>query len=330
MSVKLQTKALYNLLRFNYLEDPKLSVQKWQVEDLRAFTTDDLFKNLKKNKIILSIDDFKSLACNFDSPESFANKITENLEKVAEKDKVFLLIFELWRRLLPERQTFSIFCDEFDHMILQYDQNILDNDEQIQDFLAILQEILETNVDTGLSVKEVYDFFVSYLAHNFEAFLFDYIQDQIDSENNLYAQELIEGFYPFLKNVKYFDFLRAKILSDKDVRYMNDIIAKVIEKIDPKEDFLLIKQMLLFLVRTGDPELFLKLLKKILPVIEKEKDFKHVATIVADFYRRLDREEVEKEIIKILDTRIKINPEKDISKDKNFKNFKNIFIEDFS
>ena len=175
MSVKLQTKALYNLLRFNYIEDPKLSVQKWQVEDLRTFTTDDLFKNLKKFKIILNIDDFKSLAFNFDSPESFAMKITEKFEKVAEKDKIFLLIFELWRRLLPDRQTFSVFCDELDNMILQYDQNILDNDEQIQDFLAILQEILETNVDTGLSIREVYDFFISYLAHNFEAFLFDYI-----------------------------------------------------------------------------------------------------------------------------------------------------------
>ncbi len=49
----IERRALYNLLRMNWINEPTLPVESWQVEDYRALSLPDLFGRLKDFNIQL-------------------------------------------------------------------------------------------------------------------------------------------------------------------------------------------------------------------------------------------------------------------------------------
>jgi hypothetical protein len=114
--------ALYNLIRMNWLEDPTLPVEPWQVEDYRLLPDEEIYSRLEKLGISIDQARFIEYALHFTSPE----EMTETLwvdEELDNFDQAYLLIFELWRRFLPEKQSLSIFCDELDYLIDRYDED---------------------------------------------------------------------------------------------------------------------------------------------------------------------------------------------------------------
>ncbi len=126
--MELSGRALYNLLRGNWLEDPSISVENWQVEDYRILSDQELFDRLQELEISLKLETFSAFAQESDGPEELVDLLTGPEYSAAQIEKIYLLIFELWRRKLPDRQTLSIFCDELDHLIDQFDK------EKISDF----------------------------------------------------------------------------------------------------------------------------------------------------------------------------------------------------
>ena len=115
--MELKGKALYNLLRINWLEDPSIGVQPWQVEDYRVLSTADLFSKLEKLKIPLNEESFLLYVESSDSPEELVECLCLDDEDLEISDQSYLLLFELWRRLIPEKESLSIFCDELDRLI---------------------------------------------------------------------------------------------------------------------------------------------------------------------------------------------------------------------
>src|SRR5581483_1928170 len=95
-------KAIYNSLRMSWLQDKTIMIEPWKVEDLRPLSLDVLFSRLQKKEIFLDRASFVSYADQFDSPEELSEWLREsvNLEE-EEADEIFLLVFELWRRLVP-------------------------------------------------------------------------------------------------------------------------------------------------------------------------------------------------------------------------------------
>ncbi len=212
----MQAKALYNSLRYNWLEDKSLQVEPWQVEDLRGVAVEGLFARLETLGILLDEKSFSLYAENCSSPEELTECLWVKDDGGPECDQVYLLLFELWRRMLPEKQSLSIFCDEFDHRIDLYDKGLLASDDPIQESLAELETILDENADHGEDPQTVFSIITSYCAHNLETFLYDYILDLIDAENETYASELIEGFCGYVSDPEWFDFLRVLLLSMAD------------------------------------------------------------------------------------------------------------------
>lgn len=301
--MKLQTKALYNLIRLNAQEDDSVQVEPWALEDLRSVPIESLFQKLSRAGVLLEKHTFISFAEASDTPEELSEILLEDLvEDPKRYDEIYLAIFEIWRRILPEKQSLSIFCDELDHRIFLYDRDQLESDETIQDALANLQEILDENVDLGIDPLETFQVVCDYCAHDIEGFIYDYISELLDGGNVIYTSELIEGFSRYMAEPIWFDFLRARIVSFTDPAKANADMARILDQ-NPSNDTAFLFEMLKFLSVSGEHPLFIAVIQKILSQIQAEEEFQELMEVAADYYRRLDKDEVEAAIERIMKKR---------------------------
>lgn len=311
--MQVEKRALYNSIRMNWFYDQSFKAELWQIEDYRKIPLDALFDRLKLFKFSLDKISFSALADHADSPEELAEQLIADAElDIQKQDQVYLIIFELWRRILPERLSLSIFCDEFDHRIFQYDTGQLSNPESIADVLANFKIILDDNVDDGIEPHEAFQSVVAGCANDVESFLYDFITEQLDSDNDSYAAELLEAFHDYVQDVKWFDFLKARILSNSDFEVSLEEIKKIIlnPKYQPELEFNL--EMLSFLVQGENHKIFSLLVKKTLPLIQHEEDFQDLLNICCDFYRVLDSETKEKAVLEIIQKRSQYSMEKKV------------------
>lgn len=312
--MQLHTKALYNLLRYNCLEDPSIYCEKWQVEDLRLVDTEELFQRLRDFGIALDKRHFILYGMDCDDPEELSECLIVDKKSTVKQDQIYLVIFELWRRLLPENPSLSIFCDELDYRIYLYDKDKFDSNELIEDAVANFLDILDENIDEGKDPKEVFISISKYCAHDLESFLYDYIADRIDEGNDTYATDLLENFYQFLTNWRWFDFLRVRIVAKTDLVIANDIIKKIIADEKERPDIDLSLEILKFMVQEGYPELFVELARLTLHNISVEVDFIELLETISEFYKRLDEDEKDKAIQKIKSKRSKIDSQAHVNK----------------
>lgn len=302
--MQIDRRALYNSLRQNWVMDPSLAVKAWQVEDYRALHLDILFERLAEENIHLEKESFLAFAEHVDSPEDLTDDLIADLNLDREtQDKIYLLIFELWRRLLPEKPCLSVFCDELDHQIHLYDLGSTENAEAIQDAIANLQVILDENTDSGADAVEVFECVKAACANDIESFLYDFIALQIDNQNTPYASELLDGFSNYVSDVKWFDFLRARVVSSSDPELSQQLISKLVHAASKNPDLEFNLEMLTFMIQGGDKATFNKLVKLTTDLLEIEDDFKDLLTISADFYRCLDNDHVEHFIQNIISKR---------------------------
>lgn len=286
----IERRALYTSLRLNWLKDPTIAVQDWQVEDYREMPYSVLFERLRNKGINLDRVGFIALADHQDTPEELT------LEILAERnydsdlhDQTYLVTFELWRRLLTEKPCLSIFCDEFDHQIHIYDEGEIDNSEQIQDIIANLQVILEENSDQGADPHTVLEYLATGCAHDVESFLLDYIADQIDNSNFSYASELIEGFSEYINDHKWFELQRVRLYAQNDPRGANRMIQQLLDECQESEDCLdFYLEVLHFLATEGDASFFRTVLAKALPMLKSEEDFQDLLDICLEYHQNRD------------------------------------------
>lgn len=308
----LQTKALYNLVKFSSFHNKSLKVKKWQTEELRDVTDEELFKKLYFLGLDLDKKNFLEYEKEVDSPEELLEVLA--FEKDSEiKDQIYLLIFEMFRRF-SDNQCLSVFCDELDYRIFLYDINELKNDELIQDALANLKNVLDSNVDLGLDHQKAFKNLLEYLAHDLENFLIDYITEQIEAKNERYAFDLIDGFSLYVSKKLWFDFLKAKLKAFSNISIANEMLKNILEELNEKPDLELQFRILKFLVGGGSKDLFIEGVKQTSIHLKKEKDFKEIMKIVSDFYLRLDKENLQKKILDLLETRSNIQSDEILDK----------------
>lgn len=300
----IQRRALYNSLRMNWLLDSSIRAEDWQVEDYRSTSLDEIFKRLHEKDIFVDKISFCALSNNVDSPEEMTEALLEEMDVTdKERDQIYLLIFELWRRLVTEKPSLSIFCDELDHQIHLYDQNQIDNTEGLQDALGNIQMILEENIDQGVKPEQVFETIKFGCAHELETFLYDYISEQIENGNESYASELIDDFEECLEGDIWFDLLKARLLADSDPETAEEVIKKLIQKSTKEADIDFNLEMLSFLVKGGDQGDFIKMVKRTIPFLETEEDFQYLLDICGDYFRCLDLDEKEQEVHNMLKQR---------------------------
>lgn len=304
--MEIERRALYNLMRMNWLREPSMAAEPWQVEDYRTLSSKMLFERLHAHGLHLDKDYFLNLAEEVDTPEELTALLLEDMDPAPAPtvyDQVYLLIFELWRRFINDKPCLSIFCDELDHQIHRYDTEKVENQEAIQDIISNLQTILDENTDKGADPHEVFRLIANNCAHDLESFLYDYICDQLDSDNDMYANELLDGYIGYVEDVKWYDFLRTRILmhtpNSDSARYLNQLIDRYAD--DKDLEFKL--ELLTFMTKAGNRELLSKLVKKTIPLIASEADFQDLLEICSDFYHFLDMESQENAIKKIITKR---------------------------
>lgn len=300
----LEARALYNLLRMTWLQDSSVNVESWQVEDYRQLSLNELFNRLKQLDIQLDKTSFVAHAEECNSPEEFTEVLVGDQQIKAEtEDRIYLLVFELWRRLMSEKPSLSIFCDELDHQIYLYDHGKLEDPIALQDAIANLLIVLDDNVDEGMNPQEVFKLICERCANDLETFLYDFIAEQIETENESYAYELLDDFYPYLKDNKWFLLLRGKLFSHSNVKTAQKILLQIIENHLEEQDIEFNLEVLALVAELGTPALFHQVIKQTTSLLETEEDFQDLMAICVDYYHRLDQEEQERVLQQILEHR---------------------------
>lgn len=310
----IERRALYNLLRMNWLTDPTMAVEPWQVEDYRSLPTATLFERLAKFSIQLDKSSFQAYADESESPEDLADTLSSDLQlKSDAEDQIYLLVFELWRRLTPEQPALSILCDELDYQIYSYDQGTLVNTTDLPDALNNFIEILEENVDQGIKPTEAFQLISTYCANDLESFLYDFISEQIDEDNFSYVHDLIDDFTPFLSDNKWFNLLRARFLGHSNLKAVHNILQDLIENHLNEDNLEFNIELLAFCVEIGDYPTFKTILKQSLNLIHTEEDYQDILHICEDYLHRLDAETEEAQIHSTLKKRATIPLDKKFS-----------------
>lgn len=294
-------KALYNSLRMSFLQNPTFSVERWKVEDYRDLALEELFLRLQQYDLILDTKSFLAFADEYDSPEELCDHLSADQELLDQvepnqqqnqlQDQLYLLIFELWRRLANEKQSISIICDELDHQIFLYDQGHVTSDEALEDSLSSFHAALEENVDQGLSRDEVFEAVSEYLANDVQSFLIDYLSDLIAHQDYSYAEELLEQYYPYMPEKKWFDLIHARIIGVKDIRKGHELLAKIFHHESASPDLQFNFDVLSYLVSLPDFELFRHVAIRSLPLIQDEEEFQELLHISGDIFHSLDLHE---------------------------------------
>jgi hypothetical protein len=268
--MQLEKKALYNLLRLNWRVDPSLEVEAWQVANLRDASMEKIFEELGELGIAMDEATFGAYADECDTPEELADLLTEEETDIRREDHIYLLLFELWRRLAPEKQSLSIFCDELDHLIDRYDRE--EEVPELEDALVYLQDILADNVDEGVDVKEVAARLGTFLASDLEDFLHDYISEQIDEGHMDYASDLLEEFAPFMTDERWADLLQMRIWSATEPGQAHQALENLLSYLKDEPDLDLLLEIAHHAIHVGDDTLFKHLIEVTVPLLEVESD----------------------------------------------------------
>lgn len=282
-------RSLYNLLQMNLKQNPDLEVEPWQVEVYRDLSEEILFSLLESHQIFLDRDNFLLYVDACDSPEDLADCLYLE-EDYAVHAKVFLCVFELWRRLCPHKQSLSLFVDELDHLIEQYEEGNLENEEALNESLESFQTILDDNIDEGGNPQDGYHFFSAYSCHDLEVFTYEYISHQIDMENDQYASELLEGFYPYVDNKRWFDLLRIRLVAAADPKEGNVMIDRLLLSLKEEPELYLLFETLHFLIYQGEMESFALIFNQAVQQLETEEDLGELLMLAAEYLESIDKE----------------------------------------
>ena len=320
--MNINPKALYNMLRSRYEEEPELPVEPWQVEQYRDLPTEELFERLRALGLSLKSESFVQYAGDCESPEELAEVLWTDESDEEGVDEAYLLLFELWRRLLPEKGCLSLFCDEIDYRIEQYDLAHPLADEMIQQAFSQLEDLLDESVDEGGEPQEIFSQIAGGCAHDPESFLYDYIATQILERNDLLASELIDGFYDYVADARFLDLLRIRLFFLGDVEEGAVLLEQLVEDLTENPDLDLLLELGYVLSERGERELFFKTVFLTIPLLEVEEDFQDLVAVVAEYYRSSGESDQEQKMEKLFVRR----SEKDLAaplmqKDPDFKAF---------
>lgn len=310
--MQLRGKSLYNLLRIKHNNNPKGQVLSWQIEDLRELTLATLFTRLGKLGILFDKRSFIEKAQQFDNPEDLTSHLWA--KKGEGRAKCYLLLFELWRRLLPENLPLSLFCDQLDCLIEAYDRKSLVEIDQLQEALESLEDILDNAVGKEGTAEEVFLYVCSYSAHDLEGFILDCIADQIMEENYVCASELLDGFSSYVINKKRFESLRICLFLSIDTPSASLMFERFLEYLQEEPDFEALLILMDYLVYRGNREFFFKVVKQALFSLQTEEEFQDVLEMMAEYYHYMDLEEEEKRISQISNARVDFSVEEQINR----------------
>jgi hypothetical protein len=311
-----QGRAFYNLLRFNALEDPaSRHYEKWQVEDYRTLTDQQIFSRLHAYSCDLDLEVFQELAKNFDSPESLSEYLIPDEFEAESADKIYLCLFELWRRYKKDCRSLSIFSDELDHWMHVYDGQKEDVDDIIYSYLFELENFLDEEADQGKEPKAVFSIISYYFAHDIENFIYDFVYDLVEKESLTNASEIIDAFLPYVKREIWFEFLKLKMFSLQDLEQFPSLLHRFSEKVIEVKDIELLVEVLDLMIDSSQVDLFLSVFKEGLKLLQNAGQLEEFLFVLRDFYDSIEDHKKSMRVQEIMKSHQKKDPNKKVVKD---------------
>jgi hypothetical protein len=302
-------KALYNLLRLNWRADPALYVDPWQVEDYRQLSVETLFERLGQLGISLNRESLTQVLEQVSDPEDLTDCFSELIRDPAELDAVYLLFFELWRKLAPDRHTLSIFCDEIDYRIEMYDSGLPDASAAVEEIIALLANLLDQNCSEGADPKEVFYAVCERCATDVESFFYDFVSDLIEQGDEAAAAEYIERFYPYVLQSHWLIFLRLRLaaIKDDDGEDIEALTADFFSLYSQEWDLDFSFEVLDFVLQTEQYHYFLPLMKHLFVGAQVEQDFRDLCFELRDYLQ--ESEIVDTEALEVIESVIESRKE---------------------
>lgn len=283
--MEIAPKALYNSLRISFLQNPSFAVETWKVEDYRGLPLEELFLRLQRANMIFDPTSFIAFVDAFDTPEELFDALVADQDfSPEEADRIYLILFELWRRLVPEKLSISIVCDELDYQIFLYDFRKVMNEEPLEDAITAFHGVLVENVDNGIAPIDAFVAISEYLANDFQAFLMDYVSELIEAKEYAYAFELLEQFYAFMPDTKWFDLLHARLIGAQDISKGHELVRAIHRKTKQEPDIDFSLDILAFLVNLPDRDLFGEVLQHALTLVHNEEELQELISITREFF----------------------------------------------
>ena len=288
----LETKALYNSLRMLGTGMNFSAEDSWKVEEFRQFELNALFDGLRVMGIVLNKPLFYQWSAHCETPEELLDFLflEEGLEEQSledeMKDHLYLLLFELWRRLIPEKRSLSLVADEIDHVIFAFDSGKEVRDEEIENAIEEWVRLLNRLQDEGHSAKEALQAMEPYFAHNVPEFIVDFLLDVTDRGDNERFLPLFEKTRIFLTSLPlWVKVIDLKFCLRDDLTLLNkklgELVAHVLTTQGVESEIIFCLCDIALELDRG--ELFIRLLERVLPDLQEREEIDIVIDLLADF-----------------------------------------------
>ncbi|MGR3952256.1 MAG: hypothetical protein QRY74_05115 [Chlamydia sp.] len=266
------TKAIYNNISFHSQNpsernlDSTAAYQEWMFRNWRIIPLEMLFRELNDLGIHLDKSLFLSWAYDSDSPEDLllllAPEESEELEEENQDDldHIYLILFELWRRFLPERRSISIVADDIDCAIVEY--NALDIEIHdpiratfIQRVIGLIAEYVRAlqlgldhiqehaNDETDKAIQEagvssighaIFSMTQPFFVHEIGRFIFDFILEELNEDTQHEMRLVVDGLRSFIIPPSWGVCMEAHILAYENEERAVSIAKEVLKQIFPQ------------------------------------------------------------------------------------------------
>ena len=289
-------RAYYNLLWLEKLRGNTIPAKGFEILDYRKLSLAELFINLENLNIFFNEVTFSRYCEDLDSPEELIESL--GLDDGDEKREGYLLCFELWRRLLPEKECVSIFCDELDRIIAKYEKDR--DDEELLQTLHHLIDILDRNTVTSDSAHEIFNRLSMYIAHDLENVIFTYIDTMITDGLEDEYLALLDHFMPYVSDKRNLQFLKLKTLSNDFEEEKENLSGFLVSSLTEDLNFPLSLHLLFYLTEMRNDELFSELFATLASSTKEEDSLVALLDVLVEYHRKRGREEKEKQVTRFL------------------------------
>jgi hypothetical protein len=304
-------RSKYNLLKYKKRENPNLKVEDWEIFDYKKLSIDELFSNLSQIGFEISIKDINDLAN--DSIELDEVDLKQfHKAKILQKEDLergYLYLFEIWRRLMPNHKSISIFANDFDEFIDAYEKGEVAQNELLFNELF---DILDESVDEGQDPKGVFKQLSNYFGHDLESFIICYIFDLIEQDNETTASRYLDNIYPYLAGNLWLEFFRIKLLKGALSEDITAMTFRFLDRLKLHFDAELAFEVLYYMIETGHKELFKTTYKSFLKEIKTEDEFREMLEILHAFFSLNEQNKEEMLVKELIDERRKVSMTKKI------------------
>jgi hypothetical protein len=298
-------RSKFNLIKYKKRENPNLKVKDWEVLDYKSLSLEVLFSNLKALGFDFTPESVIELKDSGEELDTISLKKFSTLHiSVENLERAYLNFFEIWRRLLPDHKSISVFANDFDEFIDAYEKGEVTGNEALFNELF---DILDESVDEGMEAKSVFEELSNYFGHDLESFLICYIFDLIEHDNETLALRYLDNIYPYIRGNLWLDFFRIKLLKGALPEDVTAITFRFLDKLKLNFDPELAFEVLYYLIETGHKEIFKKTYKEFLKEIKTQDEFREMLEILHAFFSLNEQNKEENLVKELIENRKKMS-----------------------